>query len=106
MPETLLGRAVAAMEQRYEAMTPLGEDWIEQCVAAVFEVVVEEFNDRLNAVDLPSLSWQQFCSFWHGQTFVEELEEQASEYPLVPPKWEPPNDRHASSKSQHHHPHQ
>jgi len=85
MPETPFDRAVAAMEQRYEAMTPLGDDWIHQCVAAVFEVVVEEFNDQLNAADLPPLPWQQLSSF------VEELKQQASEYPLVPPKWEPPN---------------
>ena len=86
MPETPFDRAVAAMEQRYEAMTPLGDDWIHQCVAAVFEVVVEEFNDQLNAADLPPLPWQQLSSF------VEELKQQASEYPLVPPKWEPTND--------------
>jgi hypothetical protein len=88
MPETVFDRAVAAMGQRYEDMTALGDDWVEQCVAAVFLVVVEEFNDQLNAADLPPLPWQALSSF------VQELKQQASEYPLVPPKWEPTNDRH------------
>jgi hypothetical protein len=87
MPETVFDRAAEAMRQRYENMTPLGDDWVEQCVAAVFEVVVEEFNDQLNAANLPTLPWQQVSSF------VEELKQQASKYPLVPPKWEPTNEK-------------
>jgi hypothetical protein len=90
MPETLFDRAVAAMEQRYEDVATIGDaDWVEQCVAAVFEVVVEEFNNQLNATDLPTLPWRQVSSF------VEELKQQASRYPLVPPKWKPSNARHA-----------
>ena len=77
MPETPFDRAVAAMEQRYEAMTPLGDDWIHQCVAAVFEVVVENIRQELVNAD-------EFV-------FYQDLVEQASAYPLVPPKWEPPN---------------
>jgi hypothetical protein len=90
MPETPFDRAVAAMEQRYEAMTPLGDDWIHQCVAAVFEVLTTELDAQLNYADLPPLPWQQLSSF------VEELEQQASAYHLFPPKWEPTNDRHTS----------
>ena len=84
MPETLLDRAVAAMEQRYEAMTPLGDDWIHQCVAAVFEVVVENLKEAIDAGPSRCRS-EEICDF------VEELKQQASAYPLVPPKWEPPN---------------
>jgi len=84
MPETLLDRAVAAMGQRYEAMTPLGDDWIEQCVAAVFEVVALEMEEAIDAGPSRCRS-EEICGF------VEELKQQASAYPLVPPKWEPPN---------------
>jgi hypothetical protein len=62
MSKTVFDQAVAAMEQRYEAMTPLGDDWIEQCVAAVFDVM------------------------------AEELKQQASAHTLMPPKWKPQND--------------
>jgi hypothetical protein len=84
MPETPFDRAVAAMEQRYENMTPLGDDWVEQCVAAVFDVVAFEMRKAIDAGPSRCRS-EEICSF------VEELEQQASEYPLVPPKWEPPN---------------
>ena len=84
MPETLLKCAAEAMRQRYEDMTPLGDDWVEQCVAAVFEVVAFEMQEAIDAG--PSR-----CPIEEIRSFVEELEQQASDYPLVPPKWEPPN---------------
>jgi hypothetical protein len=82
MPKTVLDRAVAAMEQRYEAMTPLGDDWIHQCVAAVFEVVAKDMKNLLDIIgdDVSEL-----------HVFTDELKQQASAYPLVPPKWKPPN---------------
>lgn len=82
MPETVFDRAVAAMEQRYEAMAPLGDDWIHQCVAAVLEVVAKDMKDLLDIIgdDISEL-----------YVFTDQLKQQASAYPLVPPRWEPPN---------------
>jgi hypothetical protein len=82
MPETVFDRAVAAMGQRYETMTPLGDDWVEQCVAAVFEVVALEMEEAIDAGPSRCRS-EEICSF------VEELKQQASEYPLVPPNGSP-----------------
>jgi DNA-binding ferritin-like protein (Dps family) len=55
---------------------------VEQCVAAVFEVVAKDMKDLLDIIgdDISEL-----------YVFADELKQQASAYPLLPPKWEPAN---------------
>lgn len=66
MPEnTLLGRCVAAFDERYELTGPFDDDWSEMCVAAVLRhlaaelVVMNQRNPRLTVHELARIIQEQ-----------------------------------------------
>jgi len=66
MPEnTLLGRCVAAFDDRHELLGPLDDDWQDLCVAAVLRhlaaelVVMNQRNPRLTVHELARILQEQ-----------------------------------------------
>lgn len=62
---TLLGRCVAAFDERHELLGPFDEDWQELCIAAVFRhlaaelVVMNQRDQRLTVHELARILREQ-----------------------------------------------
>jgi hypothetical protein len=56
MSNTLLKRLTKALDDRYEAMGPLGEDWMEQLAAAALEHLATELATTSHHVPVAELA--------------------------------------------------
>jgi hypothetical protein len=77
MSNTLLKRLTKALDDRYEVMDPLDEDWMEQLAAAALEHL---------AAELASLAGDGVPVADLARWFMQESQ---GAVPLYPPAWRP-----------------
>ncbi len=76
MSNTLLKRVTKALDDRYEVMGPLDDDWMEQLAAAALEHLAAELATTSHGVPVAELA----------RWFMQESQ---GVVPLMPPAWRP-----------------